>query len=121
MYEIRITIKSFNFLFIKKFILELKAILKSLEMTKELHSSKLIPFPGKKKKYTVLTSPHIDKKSREQFEWNRKKAQFRLQSLSLSKMELIVFMLQNLEFLTSNGIEIEFILIYPTFLQWVDN
>ena len=27
-----------------------------------------IPLPTKKKKYTVLRSPHVDKKSREQFE-----------------------------------------------------
>jgi small subunit ribosomal protein S10 len=47
-----------------------KALDKILKKTKsiQIKDSKLIALPTKIQRYTVLRSPHIDKKSREQFE-----------------------------------------------------
>jgi small subunit ribosomal protein S10 len=62
--ELQIRLKSFHY---KIFKLSLLKILEKINYL-NINSSKIIPLPIKLKRFTVLRSPHIDKKSREQFE-----------------------------------------------------
>ena len=61
--KIYFKIKSFHF---KNFEVPLQKIQAKMEFLK-FKNFKLISLPKKNKDYTVLRSPHIDKKSREQF------------------------------------------------------
>ena len=63
-----------------------------------------IPLPTLVKKMTTLRSPHIDKKSREQFEWKREKAQISFDLESAPQISLILFILRHSRF---PGVEIE--------------
>jgi ribosomal protein S10 len=65
MIEIRIRVKSFNKLYIENFIKTAKQL---SEYLKTVKLSSLVFLPTVQKKYTFLTSPHIDKKAREQME-----------------------------------------------------
>ena len=56
------------------------------------------------KKITLLRSPHIDKKSREQFEWKREKAQINIDLSSVQQISLLLFILTHSRF---PGVEIE--------------
>jgi len=62
--RIRIRLKSFDHELIEGSI---KSILEALSRA-GAKTSGPVPLPTKVKKYTVLRSPHIDKRSREQFE-----------------------------------------------------
>ena len=62
--RIRIRLKSFDHELIEGSI---KSILEALSRA-GAKTSGPVPLPTKIKKYTVLRSPHIDKRSREQFE-----------------------------------------------------
>lgn len=62
--KLQIKLKSFHYKILK---LSLVKILAKIQMLK-IFSFKIINLPIKIKRYTVLRSPHIDKKSREQFE-----------------------------------------------------
>ena len=64
MQQIRITIKSFNMQYLLIAIQHIIDIARILE----IKTIKRIDLPKKIKKITVIRSPHIDKKSREQFE-----------------------------------------------------
>lgn len=55
-------------------------------------------FPSAKKKLTVLKSPHIDKKSREQFQRHVYKSQISLFSDSREIPSLLLFLLKTSEF-----------------------
>lgn len=111
MYEIHLNLKSFDYIYIKKFKPKIQFILKLLSM----RLYKLISLPSKKKRYTVLTSPHIDKRSREQFEWKRNKTHFRFVCNKLAQYQLFLFLVQNLDL---SGMEIEIRLRYSTFFNW---
>ena len=72
MQQIHITLKSFDLQYLSiaiKHIINIANILK-------IRSIKRIDLPQKIKKITVLRSPHIDKKSREQFEIKHHKSVF---------------------------------------------
>jgi ribosomal protein S10 len=56
------------------------------------------PTPSHTKKITLLRSPHIDKKSREQFEWHIYKGQIRVLSYDGSVFPILVSLLKNSEF-----------------------
>jgi small subunit ribosomal protein S10 len=62
--KIRIKLKSYDHLLIDK---STEKIIKTVRSTGAVVSGP-IPLPTKKTIYTVLRSPHVDKKSREQFE-----------------------------------------------------
>ncbi|AWN81648.1 MAG: 30S ribosomal protein S10 [Candidatus Cardinium sp.] len=62
--KIRIKLKSFDAMLLDK---SAKRIVKAVKATKTVVNGP-IPLPCKKEVYTVLRSPHIDKKSREQFQ-----------------------------------------------------
>ena len=62
--KIRLTLKSFDHEL-------LDAAVKQLVMTVKRTGSQLmgpVPLPNRTRRFTVLRSPHVDKKSREQFE-----------------------------------------------------
>jgi len=62
--KIRLTLKSYDHQLLDKAV-------KQIVLTVKRTGSQLVgpvPLPNKKKCFTVLRSPHIDKKSREQFE-----------------------------------------------------
>jgi small subunit ribosomal protein S10 len=62
--RIRLTLKSYDHQLLDKAV-------KQIVLTVKRTGSQLVgpvPLPNKKKCFTVLRSPHIDKKSREQFE-----------------------------------------------------
>ena len=64
----------------------------------------ITPLPTLVKKITTLRSPHIDKKSREQFEWKREKAQIYFHLDSMPQISLVLFILMHSRF---PGVEIE--------------
>ena len=66
-------------------------------------------FPKKRKLFTVLRTPHIDKKSREQFQFVSHKLKLVLNEKNDSKTNLFIFLLKNSEF---PGVEMEIILNY---------
>lgn len=62
--KIRITLKSYDHILIDK---STEKIIKTVRSTGAVVSGP-IPMPTRKSVYTVLRSPHVDKKSREQFQ-----------------------------------------------------
>ena len=100
MNQITITFKSFNPLYIKKTASIIYGVLFFLD---RLYNNNLlqkvlyIPLPKKTKKYTFIKSPHIDKKSREQFEWNRYKGTVTilLNNLYPTAGDSLIFFLKN--------------------------
>jgi len=62
--KIRIKLKSFDYTLIDR---SAEKIIKTVKSTGAVVSG-TIPLPTRKKIFTVLRSPHVDKKSREQFE-----------------------------------------------------
>jgi len=62
--KIRIKLKSFDYTLIDR---SAEKIIKTVKSTGAVVSGP-IPLPTRKKIFTVLRSPHVDKKSREQFE-----------------------------------------------------
>ena len=74
---------------------------------------KVISLPKTKKKFTVLRSPHIDKKSREQFEWTKYKKKMFFDFQKVGVFSLFLFLLKNSSF---PGVEIEINLKHSTFL-----
>ena len=67
--KIRIKLKSYDHILIDK---STEKIIKTVRSTGAVVSGP-IPLPTKKTIYTVLRSPHVDKKSREQFEMRTNK------------------------------------------------
>ena len=108
-YQIHISIKSFDNLYIEHSITRILQINKYLQPTLSLKVLNLdtenqISFPTIIKKYTVLRSPHIDKKSREQFEWKRYKKSIFLQFEKSFLLSFFVFLLKNSSF---PGVQVE--------------
>lgn len=62
--KIRIKLKSYDYNLIDK---AAERIVQAIKTTKAVVSGP-IPLPSKKEVYTVLRSPHVNKKSREQFQ-----------------------------------------------------
>lgn len=71
------------------------------------------PVPSHTEKFTLLRSPHIDKKSREQFERHTYKGQIQVLLRSRRLLLLLLFLLKNSEF---PGIELTITIVYPTSL-----
>lgn len=69
-------LKSFHPNFISLFSKSLKKIQKQNPWKKKILISNMTSFPKKTKVFTVLRSPHVDKKSREQFEIRTSKSIF---------------------------------------------
>ena len=56
---------------------------------------KYFSFPTKRKMFTVLRSPHIDKKSREHFQWKQSKMTVFLEFKKPGEWDLFLFILEN--------------------------
>jgi ribosomal protein S10 len=105
-----INIKSFHWIHIQKTIYQIHEILIFLK----LNNYKSIGLPIKKKLYTVLRSPHKDKKSREQFEFKRWKTKIIINIAKKKNMaNLLFFLLKNSEF---PGVELQVSLIQNSYL-----
>ena len=109
-YIVHISFKSFDNFYIESSLNIIYQIYKYLQ-THE-YREKNISLPTIIKKYTVLRSPHIDKKSREQFEWKRYKKSIILQFQERCFLSLFVFLLKNSTF---PGVQVEVNLQTPSF------
>ena len=106
--ELKISFKSFDFIFIEKALKQVYKMLFHLG----LYNHNFIPLPTSRKLYTLLRSPHIDKKSREQFEVHRYKRQLCLKTKDFSKIVLFIYLLKHSDF---PGIQIQISLNYTSF------
>lgn len=70
---------------------------------------KVISLPKTRKLFTVLRSPHVDKKSREQFEFSYYKKKILIENKNNQNTVLFLFLLKNSEF---PGVELELSLFY---------
>jgi len=118
-YKVHIYLKSFDNLYIRtsiNLIWQITNYLKTFEefSNQRFDSQKVISLPTLKKKFTVLRSPHIDKKSREQFEWTHYKKSIFLDFQKISVFSLFLFLLKNSSF---PGVQIEIILKHSTFCK----
>ena len=110
-YQIHLYLKSFNNLYIEKThtkILQINNYLKNLPQIS------LVSLPSCKKKYTVLRSPHIDKKSREQFEWKKDKKSLCLFFGKKRNLLFFLFLLRNSSF---PGVQVEINIKHSTFFS----
>lgn len=89
--QVRITIESFDFLYLYKASKNFQKIISFLQIKRPLSSI----LPSKLRKYTVERSPHIDKKSREQFETKRYKAIFEIVIQNTKITQLLFFIFKN--------------------------
>ena len=107
---LRINIKSFQSSHIQKTIYKIEEITCFLKLS---HHT-VIGLPTTKKLYTVLRSPHKDKKSREQFESKRWKAQIIIDLVEKKNMaSLLFFFIKNSEF---PGVELQISLVKTSYL-----
>ena len=109
-YRVHISFKSFDNLYIESSLDQISQINKYLQTHQ--YKEKNISLPTVIKKYTVLRSPHIDKKSREQFEWKRYKKYMILQFQERCILSFFVFLLKNSTF---PGVQMEINLQTPSF------
>ena len=72
-------------------------------------------FPSSEKKLTVLRSPHIDKKSREQFQRHVYKSQISVSSGNREIPSLLLFLLKNSEF---PGVQLKIASKFSTPFYW---
>ena len=108
MQQIDINLKSFDNYYIKKSLQKIYRI-------NQVLNGKIIyflGFPTTKKKFTLLRSPHIDKKSREQFELQRKKTCLSISVKNVKTVSLFLFLLKNSEL---PGVELSISVTYSTF------
>ena len=111
---IEISLKSFESKLIQNAVLQISSVIPH-----ELEFSQF-SFPRTLKKFTVLRSPHIDKKSREQFQIQyfkniiRLKTQKNKETLSLRIFQLFV---ENLKHIQCLGVQMKIRIVYTTFLE----
>ena len=108
MFSYKISIKSFDFYFTRKTVEKILQILSFLE----INEFTIINLPQKKKKITVLRSPHIDKKSREQFQLEKKKTVLYIKTNTRKKGFLF---LEILKHLILAGVEIQISATYSKY------
>ena len=97
---IQIKLKSFDAFYINLANNFVKSIFPHLDVD-SIHQ---INLPSHTKKFTVLQSPHIDKKSREQFQLKIYKQIIQIKFIDKQKAFLFIELLKNLEFI---GVEME--------------
>ena len=84
--KIRIKLKSYDFNLVDK---SAEKIVKTVKSTGAVISGP-IPLPTKKKIFTVLKSPHVNKKAREQFELNSYKRLLDIYSSSSKTVDALM-------------------------------
>lgn len=100
MVQIYLKLKSFDFYYITLNSNYINSILEFLDLKVE----KQVQLPSKIRKFTVLRSPHIDKKSREQFELKRYRKFLKINTTNKHSVFLLVDLLKNSNLI---GIELE--------------
>lgn len=108
MYKISLILKSFDLDSLARAEEYLLSMLSFFGVDKIKHQFK----PRKCKKITVLRSPHIDKKSREQFQLisHKKTLVFKLYEI-----KFVLLVLNICKHIKLNGIELEFFVEFSTF------
>ena len=107
----RLSFKSFQYIYIEKSIQRIRRLLTFWQIAaNQLQRNNS---PTLRKKYTLLSSPHIHKKSREQFEWVRKKGEIIVQFHQRRHLLLLLFFLQKTQF---PGVELKITLYSSTTL-----
>ena len=101
MQKCTLTFKSFHFVYIKKSIDHIIQIVKMWKIP--VNQFTLINQPTSSKRYTLLRSPHVHKKSREQYELVKKRTKLVLSSNLLLP---VLFLLSCLESSQFPGVEI---------------
>ena len=96
MHKCTLSFKSFSFIYIKNSYQRICQAITFFQIP--LHSCSFVSKPRARKKCTLLRSPHIHKKSREQFEWARKKSDFSFYCPDEKHFLLLLFWLQNTQF-----------------------
>ena len=81
-------------------------------------TKKIIPLPTSRNKLTILTSPHIDKKSREQFESRCNKIRIQTRMRNSRKTYYFLTLLKNLKI---SGVEITISLRFASFFLFLDS
>jgi small subunit ribosomal protein S10 len=95
------------------FIKKIKLLLNSGKKTK-FENVNQITLPKNRTLFTVLRSPHIDKKSREQFQFIHYKKKLFVEIENINKSALFIFFLKNSQF---PGVEMEISLSYSSCLN----
>ena len=96
MQKCTLTLKSFHFVYIKNSI---NHIIQAVNLWKiPVNEFTFINQPTRNKKYTLLRSPHVHKKSREQYELVKKKAKLVLSFNQLLPVLFLVFFIENSQF-----------------------
>lgn len=107
---LRINIKSFQ----SSLLMQTISKINEIALFLKLGDAKVIGLPVKEKLYTVLRSPHKDKKSREQFESKRWKAQIIINAKNKKNLTgLLFFLIKNSEF---PGVQLKVCLITNSYL-----
>ena len=108
--RVSIYLKSFDSLLIEK------TQIKILQINNYLNTDlkRVASLPTLKRRFTVLRSPHIDKKSREQFEWKRYKKSIGVSFQKRETVSLFLFLLKNSSF---PGVQMEINIKHSTFFS----
>ena len=108
--RVNLNLKSFDNLLIEK------TQIKILQINNYLNTNyiRVASLPTLKKRFTVLRSPHIDKKSREQFEWKRYKKSVYISFQKRETVSLFLFLLKNSSF---PGVQMEINIKHSTFFS----
>jgi small subunit ribosomal protein S10 len=99
--EINLRLKTFHPYYFKQF----KSLLEQHKNDLEISQIKEISLPTKNKRFTVLRSPHVNKKSREQFEFvfHNKSYQIQIKNSIIVKRKFYNFIKRN-----SVGLQLQF-------------
>lgn len=111
MSQITLVVQGFDSSYIKRTI---KNILKILDFLK-INNKKIFLLPSKLKKYTLERSPHIDKKSREQFEIKKYKAIIFFELKSNIIIEIFFFIIKNS---INPGVQLTISIHFPNFITF---
>ncbi len=95
--QIHITLKSFEWHYIEKNVTFLQSLYLLLNK-KKTDSLVEINFPKKVKLFTVLRSPHIDKKSREQFHFKFYTKKLCITCNNIKQAIMLLFLIKNSQF-----------------------
>ena len=93
--KITISFKSFNHSAIENSVLYIRETVALMAVSPLW---KAHPLPLVRRKCTLLRSPHVHKKSREQFEWCRRKAEIVIHMESRKHLLFLLFFLRNSRF-----------------------
>jgi ribosomal protein S10 len=114
MYLIHLHVKSFT----QESIVELENFLFPLFSFLDVNSVRQKVKPKKIKKITVLRSPHIDKKSREQYQMKHRK---KIYSVSMANKNIVFLFLEILKDINLIGVELEILIEFSNYKQKQNN